>query len=409
MYLNTFTRIEFMPTYLIQALKDIKIYCIVLILSGQAFACIPEKTKKDKNQVEQILTGAESIQEYGPRLLDKRVALVANKSSRIGNVHLVDSLRSYGVDLVKIFAPEHGFRSNADAGEHINNEIDEKTGIPIVSLYGKNKKPSPEILKGIDLVIYDIQDVGVRFYTYISTLHYLMEACAELDIPVLVLDRPNPNGDYVDGPVLDTAFKSFVGMHPVPVVYGMTVGEYAQMINGEGWLKGGIQCDLTIQPCKNYKRTMRYELPVKPSPNLPNYRSIRLYPSLCFFEGTTVSVGRGTAFPFQVFGAPYLKGDFSFIPKSGPGSKYPKHENKPCFGADLREGSTMQSLNLDWLISAYKQQPKDFFNSFFEKLAGTNELRKQLENGLSVEEIRASWKEDLKRFIVLRSRYLVYE
>jgi len=397
-----------LPIVFIKVLKDIKIYCIVLILSGQAFACKPEKKPSVIQEQKEIVVGASSTNEYVPNLMGKRVALVANKSSRIDNVHLVDSLRSLGVNLVTIFAPEHGFRSNADAGEHIQNDVDVKTGIPIISLYGKNKKPSKEMLKGIDIIVYDIQDVGVRFYTYISTLHYIMEACAEAKIPVWVLDRPNPNGDYIDGPILDTAFSSFVGMHPVPVVYGMTVGEYAQMINGQGWLNDGIQCELYVQACKYYGRRMQYELPVRPSPNLPNYQSIRLYPSLCFFEGTKVSVGRGTEFPFQVYGAPFLKGRFQFTPQSGPGAKYPKHENKLCQGEDLRN-KRMNTIELKWLINAYKQMPEDFFNSFFVKLAGTDLLRMQIEQGLSINEIKSSWKDSLENFRKMRKPYLIYQ
>ncbi len=396
-----------MATLFKQALKDIKIYCIVLIILPYALACKAENDPKFPKASISIQTGAESIADYGQRLKGKRVALVANKSSLIGSTHLVDSLISYGVDLVKIFAPEHGFRSNADAGELIDSETDTKTGLTIESLYGKNKKPSANSLKDIDIVVYDIQDVGARFYTYISTLHYVMEACGELGIPVMVLDRPNPNGDYIDGPILDTSFSSFVGMHPVPVVYGMTVGEYAQMINGEGWLKNGITCDLYVQPCKNYARDMVYELPVKPSPNLPNYQSIRLYPSLCFFEGTKVSVGRGTDFPFQVYGAPFLEGTFSFIPKPGPGAKYPKHDGKKCMGEDLRSQSIL-FLDLSWLIKAYSQQPDDFFNSFFVKLAGTDHLKEQILSGMSAEEIRSSWELGLIKFRKMRAPYLIY-
>ncbi len=407
MYTDSLACLNNLPNCVIQILKDIKIYCIVLILSGHAFACGSENKSKNRIVTKEIRTGAHAIKEYGSKLIGKNVALVANKSSRIDHVHLVDSLRSYGVNLVKIFAPEHGFRSNADAGEHIQNDIDPNTGIPIVSLYGKNKKPSREMMEGIDVVVYDIQDVGVRFYTYISTLHYVMESCAELGIPLWVLDRPNPNGDYIDGPILDTAFKSFVGMHPVPVVYGLTVGEYAQMINGQGWLKDGVRCELNIQKCENYTRDMVYDLPVKPSPNLPNYQSIRLYPSLCFFEGTSVSVGRGTSFPFQVYGAPFLKGPFQFTPKSGAGSKYPKHENSLCKGEDLRDVQ-LSSINLDWLILAYNQKTESFFNSFFEKLAGTDQLRKQIEMGANVMEIKASWKESLMEYDNMRRKYMIY-
>ena len=366
------------------------------------------------------LPGAYSTQEYLGLLSNKKIAIVANQTSVIRNAsgtryaHLVDSLVSLGVDIVKVFAPEHGFRGQLDAGEKVEDQKDPKTGLPIISLYGKNKKPTGEQLTGIDLVVFDIQDVGARFYTYISTLHYIMEACAENEISLLVLDRPNPNGHYVDGPVLETKFTSFVGMHPVPVVYGMTIGEYAQMINGEKWLNNGIQCKLTVIELKGYDHSTPYELPIKPSPNLPNGKAVNLYPSLCFFEGTTVSCGRGTEQQFQIFGSPELPENifaYSFTPEPNFGSKYPKHQGKLCFGRNLQNTERLKEINLEWLIEAYQNHKnKDsFFNDFFVKLAGTAELRKNIEEGLSPDSIRDQWQEDLKVFKAVREKYLLYD
>jgi uncharacterized protein YbbC (DUF1343 family) len=310
----------------------------------------------------------------------------------IGNTHLVDSLLSLGINIITVFSPEHGFRGTADAGAKIEDGIDSKTGLPIISLYGNNKKPRKEQLKGIDILVFDIQDVGVRFYTYISTLHYVMEAAAENNIKVIVLDRPNPNGHYVDGPILDTNFKSFVGMHPVPIVHGMTIGEYAKMINGENWIT--TRCELIVIEMENYTHNTNYDLPIKPSPNLQNARAVNLYPSLCLFEGTNISVGRGTDYPFQHFGAPYLKSNYSFMPKSGEGSKYPKHEDIVCFGTDLRfQEDYLTDLNLNWIIETFKQcsEKEEFFNNFFDKLAGTDKLKKQIIAGMTAKEIKASW------------------
>ena len=315
------------------------------------------------------------------------------------------------ISIQKVFAPEHGFRGKADAGEHVTNGKDPKTGIDIISIYGKNKKPSADQLKGLDIIVFDIQDVGARFYTYISSLHYVMEACAENNIPILILDRPNPNGHYTDGPILESAHKSFVGMHPIPVVHGMTIGEYGQMINGEKWLDNGIQCDITIIKCENYNKQIAYSLPIKPSPNLPNDVAINLYPSLCFFEGTTISVGRGTEMQFQIFGAPYLpKTDFSYTPKPNEGAKYPKHENKICYGEDLRSTAKLDILNLEWLSSAYNQasDKETFFNTFFTKLAGTKTLQQQIINGVNDIEIRQSWSEGLQEYNKMRKQYLLY-
>ena len=355
--------------------------------------------------------GAERTAIYFPLLEGKSIAVVGNQSSLIASTHLVDSLLNSNLDVVKVFSLEHGFRGTADAGAYIDNGVDERSGLSIVSLYGSNKKPKAEQLVGIDVLLFDIQDVGARFYTYISTLHYVMEAAAEHNISVLVLDRPNPNGHYVDGPVLDTAFRSFVGMHPIPIVHGMTIGEYAQMINGEKWLKEGVECDLNVIPMTAYERYKPYDLPVKPSPNLPNAQSVNLYPSLCLFEGTTVSVGRGTPLPFQHYGAPYLKSDYYFIPKSGEGAKYPKHEGQKCFGIDLSKHKKLEQIDLSFLMNAYEQaeDKSTFFNAFFDKLAGGNSLRLSIIEGKSEEEIRKAWSDELEAFKKMRNAYLIYE
>jgi uncharacterized protein YbbC (DUF1343 family) len=360
-------------------------------------------------KAQNIVLGAERTDTYLPLLKNKKVGVVGNQTSMIANTHLVDSLLSLGIDVVKVFSPEHGFRGKADAGAIIEDGIDSKTGIPIISLYGKNKKPKDEQLQRIDILVFDIQDVGVRFYTYISTLHYVMEAASESNIKVIVLDRPNPNGHYVDGPILDTAFQSFVGMHPIPIVHGMTIGEYAKMINGENWI--ATKCELIVIKMENYTHNTNYDLPIKPSPNLPNARSVNLYPSLCLFEGTTISIGRGTDYPFQHFGAPYLKSNYSFIPKSGEGSKYPKHENIMCFGTDLRfQENYLTTINLNWIIEAYKQcsEKEAFFNNFFNTLAGTDKLKKQIIAGKTAREIKASWQEGLDEFKKIRKKYFIY-
>lgn len=370
-----------------------------------------------------VKTGADQTNLYVDLLKGKNIGIVANQTSVIKKnkndefVHLVDSLFALNIAIKTVFAPEHGFRGKADAGELIKNGKDNKTGLPIISLYGKNKKPTATQLAGLDIILFDIQDVGARFYTYISTLHYVMEACAEQNIPVVVLDRPNPNGHYIDGPILEKEHSSFVGMHPVPVVYGMTIGEYAQMINGEKWLKNKIQCDLTVIPIENYNHNNKYDLPIKPSPNLPNSQSINLYSSLCFFEGTTVSVGRGTDMQFQIFGHPKFNNSnypFSFTPKPNEGAKYPKHENKTCFGNDLRNLERLNTIDLQWLISSFNASKKtasskSFFNSFFTKLAGTKKLQQQIEAGLSAKEIKLTWKEDLQAFAKIRKQYLIYK
>ena len=358
---------------------------------------------------QKLVLGAERTNIYLPLLKNKKIAVVGNQTSMIANTHLVDSLLSLKVNVVKVFSPEHGFRGKADAGAKIEDETDEKTGLPIISLYGKNKKPTVEQLKGIEFLLFDIQDVGARFYSYISTLHYVMEAAAENNIKVIVLDRPNPNGHYIDGPIREKGFESFVGMHPIPIVHAMTIGEYAQMINGEKWI--ARQCDLTVIEMENYTHDMSYDLPIKPSPNLPNSRSINLYPSLCLFEGTNVSLGRGTEYPFQHFGAPYLKSNYSFTPKSGEGSKSPPHENKTCYGTGLRfQDNYLEEINLNWLIESYNNCPEKekFFNSFFDKLAGTDKLRLQIIEGKTVKEIKESWQEGLNEFKKIRNKYLLY-
>ena len=362
------------------------------------------------------IPGANQIELYKSIIEGKSVAVVANQTSMIGKTHLVDKLLSIGINIKAIFAPEHGFRNLADAGENIENGKDPSTGIPLISIYGSHLKPTAGDLKGIDIVIFDIQDVGTRFYTYISTLHYIVEACAENHVKCLILDRPNPNGFYFDGNILDTAYSSFVGMDPVPVVHGMTVGEYAEMINGEGWLKNGVKCDLTIIKCRNYTHKTLYELPVKPSPNLPNQTSVYLYPSICFFEGTNISLGRGTPFPFQVFGSPDLPDrGFSFVPQSVPGAKNPPLLGVKCFGTDLHDALKMKlvpkpEINLEWLISAYRDFPmkEKFFNSYFDVLAGGPGLREQIQKGMTASQIKETWKEGLAKFSKIREKYLLY-
>jgi len=370
------------------------------------------------NLVNQIITGANQTEEYLPLLKGKNIAIVANQTSVIfkideqENVHLVDSLLAHKIKIKKVFAPEHGFRGKADAGEHVTNSKDAKTGLQLISLYGENKKPQKEILKGIDVVVFDIQDVGVRFYTYISTMTYVMEACAENSIPIIILDRPNPNGHYVDGPTLQMEHASFVGMHPIPLVYGMTIGEYAQMVNGEKWLKNGVQCDITIIPLQNYDHQKEYHLPVRPSPNLPNDQSINLYPSLGFFEGTIINAGRGTEFQFQRYGAPFFsKTDFSYTPHPNFGSKTPKFNGELCYGVDLNSTNKLNKVNIQWIIDAYNKTPKDtsFFLKGFTVHAGNLELKKQIESGMSAEEIHASWQKDLTVFKEIRKNYLLYK
>lgn len=361
------------------------------------------------------MPGAWSTETYLPLLGNKQVGLVVNHTSLIEATHLADSLLQRGVRIKKIFAPEHGLRGLADAGEVIKDGVDVKTGIRVVSLYGEKKKPSPADLDGIDVIVFDIQDVGVRFYTYISTLHYIIESAGENNIPLIVLDRPNPNGHYIDGPLLDTAkYRSFVGMHPIPVVYGMTMGELAQMIAEEGWVKS--KCNLTVIPCANYDHDTPYELPVRPSPNLPNQRAILLYPGLCFFEGTVASVGRGTSFPFQVVGHPdYPDTSFSFVPQPMPGAMKPPLEGQVCYGIDLRKAkvdSLFNSAKMDLtvLLDFYNKMPKErFFNaSWFDKLAGGPSFRESIQKGMTEAQIRESWVRDIEAFKIKRAKYLLY-
>ena len=385
--------------------KYTKMPLLILFIFGFFVSGFPQSNN-------QLVIGASQLNEYLPILANKRIAVVANQTSLIDNTHLIDTLLSTGVSIIKVYAPEHGFRGKADAGASITDERDSKTNLPVLSLYGKNKKPKSADLDSIDLMIFDIQDVGARFYTYISTLHYVMEACAENNIPLLVLDRPNPNGHYVDGPLLDTAYSSFVGMHPIPIVHGLTIGEYAQMINGEYWLNDSIQCDLMVQKMQNYTHNYVYDLPVKPSPNLPNTQSIALYPSLCLFEGTAISVGRGTNKQFQIIGSPKLDScSYTFSPISGEGAKYPKHENELCCGWDLSEANFNNELNLSYLIETFEQynaKGLTFFNSFFDKLAGSNTLRVMIEAGWTSTQIKETWQEDLDAFKQKRKNYLIY-
>ena len=361
------------------------------------------------------IIGIDKTEEYLPLIIDKNIAIVSNHTSQFikesKSIHLVDSLLKLNVQIKKVFAPEHGFRGNLDAGEKIINSIDEKTGIPIVSLYGKKRKPSFEDLDEIDVIIFDIQDVGARFYTYLSTMHYVMESCAENNIQLIVLDRPNPNGHYIDGPIMTKESMSFVGLHPVPIVYGMTIGEYAKMINGEKWLRNNLNCKLKVIEITNYDRNKKYRLTFKPSPNLPNQQSINLYPSLCFFEQTPVSVGRGTEKQFQVIGTPYWENfKFNFTPKSMPGAKYPKHENLTCYGLNLENEEYLSKIDLKWLILAYKNEKNkdNFFKSGFHRLAGNKLLEEQIKKGLSAKEIRKTWKNGLDNFKLIREKYLIY-
>ncbi len=367
-----------------------------------------------------ITTGAQQTAEYLPKLNNKKVAIVTNASGIIGNNHLVDTLLKHHIHIVKIFGPEHGFRGTADAGEKVKSGKDIKTNITVVSLYGSHKKPTKEDLKGIDIVVYDIQDVGVRFYTYISTMTYVMEACSENNKELLILDRPNPNGFYIDGPVMTDAYKSFLGLHNVPIVYGMTCGEYAQMVNGEGWLKNNIKCHLTIIPLKNYDRTKFVSgLPVKPSPNLPNDTAILLYPSLGLFEGTIMSLGRGTPNPFQVLGNPYADSTFftyKFKPTSTAITKKPKYQDTLCYGVNAKQQVSSlikrNSINLTLLNEFYihsKNKQAQFFDKNFNYHVGNDELEQQIIQSFSPEEIRLSWKPGIDAFKVIRKKYLLYK
>jgi len=375
-------------------------------------------TCHSQNQVAKITLGIEKKASYLPFLHGKKVGVVGNQTSVLiqnsKTTHLVDLLLEEGIEVVKVFAPEHGFRGTADAGEQIKDGKDALTGIPIISLYGTNKKPKPEQMQNVDFLVFDIQDVGARFYTYISTLHYVMEACAEHQTPIIVLDRPNPNGHYIDGPILEMEHQSFVGMHPIPAVHGLTIGEYARMINGENWLNEQLQAELYVIPMDHYHKSNEYELPVPPSPNLPNAQSVNLYPSLCFFEGTAVNAGRGTDLQFQVFGSPNLNPDvfeYTYTPVSKEGAKYPKFENELCYGMVLTRHKKLNGINLEWLILAYNENRNqaDFFNSFFTKLAGTKKLQQQIESGYSSDEIKAEWQSDLTVYKQKIKPYLLYE
>jgi uncharacterized protein YbbC (DUF1343 family) len=364
-----------------------------------------------------IKTGAESVSEYLPLLQGKKVAVLSNQTGMIGKTHLVDSLVALKINIVAIMSPEHGFRGDADAGEHVSSSVDQKTGIPIKSLYeGNTGKPASELMKEIDVMVFDLQDVGVRFYTYLTTMARMMEACAENGVKMVILDRPNPIGFYVDGPILDMKYKSGVGWLPIPTVHGMTLGELAGMINGEKWLKDGIQCDIKVIKCKNYTHASMYQLPVKPSPNLPDMRSIYLYPSTCYFEATPVSLGRGTTTAFQMYGHPNMKGyKFSFTPRSIPGAKFPPQLDKECFGVDLRKTPSIEEINkaginLEYVVDAYKNLNLDdhFFRSFFENLIGQGYVRKMIKEGKTAAEIKAMWAGDVAKFKEQRRPYLLY-
>jgi len=380
-----------------------------------------------------IVVGANLMDSYLPLLKGKRIGIIANQTSVIFKKpyftnylgdnpntpkpysHLVDSLLKRNIDVKKVFAPEHGFRGTADAGELVKDGKDTKTGLQIYSLHGKYKKPRKAQLNDVDIMVFDIQDVGVRFYTYISTLHYVMEACAEQNIPLIILDRPNPNGNYINGPVLEKKHSSFLGMHPIPLIHGMTIGEYAKMINGEAWLNNGVTCQITIIELENYTHNSSYSLPIRPSPNLPNDQSIKLYPSLGLFEGTNINAGRGTEFQFQRYGAPFLDKhhyQFNYTPVANFGAKYPKHKNKICYGTDLSEVKAERYFTLKYIIEAYKNSTdkSKFFNTAnFTTHAGTEKLQQQIEAGLSESEIKATWKKDLDDYKLVRKKYTLYD
>lgn len=403
-------------TFLIIGLNYTKLFALKSLFLFLLLSCAQAQEENQMQEEPVLKVGAERVNEYLPLLKDKSVGFVGNQTSMIDNRHAVDSLLDLGVKIVRVFSPEHGFRGTADAGEHVTANKDEKTGLSIYSLYGKQKKPDVVSLKGIDVMVFDIQDVGVRFYTYISTLHYVMEACSENKIPLIVLDRPNPNGHYVDGPVLDMNYKSFVGMHPIPTVHGMTIGEYAKMINGEGWLPDGETCELTVIPVKNYTHKTPYSLPIPPSPNLRSDEAIQLYPSLCLLEATQVSVGRGTEGPFECYGHPdFPKTEFSFIPRSGFGSKSPKFEGEVCNGYNLKDSVNGQlyALDLSYLIHSYNLLGDRIFEGkekSFNLLAGNGELIKQIKAGKTASEIRETWETELDQYkTTIRSKYLIYE
>ncbi len=391
---------------------------LLLTINYSFFVYPKNKTIDIKSNV---IVGANQISKYENIIKNKRIGIVANHTSVIfkknnSHTHLIDSLMKLDFDIKKIFAPEHGFRGTEPNGANINDEIDIKTGLKIISLHGKNRKYGEiedKDLDDIDVLIFDIQDVGVRFYTHISTLHYVMEASARNDIPLIVLDRPNPNAHYVDGPVLDLENKSFVGMHEVPVVYGLTIGEYAQMINNEGWLENDMKSNLIVIKLENYDRNKEYDLPIIPSPNLPNSKSVNLYPSLCLFEGTNVSVGRGTNLQFQIYGSPFLdknKNIYEFTPVKNNGSKYPKHENTLCYGKIISESKRLDKFDISFLLTAYRDtsNKQDFFTKYFIKLSGTEDLKDQIVRGVNEDEIIQSWQEKLNIYKTMRLKYLIY-
>lgn len=385
-----------------------------------------DNTKAQTNADNTIIVGANRTENYLSLLQGKQVGVVANQTSVIfrdkvrkfatlNYIHIVDSLLQRNINIKKVFSPEHGFRGTADAGENVKDGVDTKTKLPIFSLHGKHKKPTNAQLEDLDIIVFDIQDVGVRFYTYISTLHYVMEACAENSLQLIVLDRPNPNGNYVDGPTLKKEHSSFLGMHPIPLVHGMSIGEYAQMINGEGWLADGIKCDLTVIEMTGYNHSSSYSLPIRPSPNLPNDQAIALYPSLGLFEGTNINAGRGTEFQFQRYGAPFLDEEnytFSYTPEPNFGSKYPKHKNELCYGVDLSKINIERGFTLKYVMDAYQNatdKSKVFNTKNFTTHAGTEKLQQQIESGMTEEEIKASWQEDLEAFRKTRLKYLIYD
>lgn len=411
-YLTTLTYVKIMKN--IKSILRVALLMLLIQCSHK-----PSPLVKDTNDGQAQLTarkailGADQLDVLLPKLKNKKVALVVNHTSLVGQTHITDTLVSSGINIRKVFAPEHGFRGAAADGEKINDGVDPKTGLPIVSLYGSNRKPTPEQLSDVDVVIFDIQDVGTRFYTYISTMHYVMEACAEQGKKMIILDRPNPNGGYVDGPVRVPELKTFVGMHPIPIVHGLTVGELSGMINGEGWLEKGIKCDVEIVGLKNWKHDDFYSLPVKPSPNLPNDQAVKLYPSLCLFEGTVVSVGRGTETPFLIIGNPEFKDmPFTFTPRPIPGaSNDPPQNGKVCYGLDLRNVEVQPRINLKYLLDFYNKYPEKekFFIGSFDRLAGTPELKEQIRKGFTEDQIRDTWQEGLESYTRLRAEYLLYQ
>lgn len=394
---------------------------IIIIFIFSVFVLYAKSQQKGTEDInwnfdKSVLPGINSLPSYLPLLENKKVAVLANQTSLLNATHLIDTLIAKGINVVKVFAPEHGFRGDIENGGMVNDSVDQKTGLKIISLYGKHHKPTPDDLTNVDVLVFDIQDVGVRFYTYISTLQYVMEACSENKVKLILLDRPNPNGFYVDGPVLDPKFKSFVGMQPVPVVYGMTIGEYAMMLNGEGWLNKGMLCNLKVIPCINYDHAKFFELPVAPSPNLPNMHAVYLYPSLCLFEGTPVSVGRGTEFPFQVAGFPGdMQTGFSFTPVSTKASLHPPFENQKCNGMDFRPLTKQirdtKQLMIKFLVNYYRIYPdkEKFFTPFFDKLTGNDILKQQIKAQISEQDIRLTWKNDLDKFKEIRKKYLIYK